>query len=303
MRRSAPAVAVLLALLLAPPAGASSTGGAKLPAPGGGTRVGQAAPEAPRPAARPPVLRAFSVSGSRVRFRIDSSARRIRVRLTLRRPRSRRAVAGFRLGARATRRTQTARITTTGLAAGRYVLGISARDRRGRPLRRGRGVHLTRVLRVKRKRPLPQAPTQPGDTSHRFPLIGPFSYGGPGSRFGAGRPGHTHQGQDLSAPQGTPIVAVRSGTVRTVAYQAGGAGNYIVLHGDGEDRDYVFMHLTTGSTRVTVGQHVRIGQRLGDVGSTGAASGPHLHFEVWVGGWYTGGAPIDPLPLLKSWES
>jgi murein DD-endopeptidase MepM/ murein hydrolase activator NlpD len=302
MRRSAPA-AVLLALLLAPAAGASSTGGAKLPAAGGGTRVGQVAPEAPRPASRPPILRRFSLSGSRVRFRIDSSARRIRVRLTLRRPHSRRTVASFRLGARPTRRTQTARIITAGLTAGRYVLGISARDGRGRALRRGRGVHLTRVLRVKRKPARPKPQPQPGDSSHRFPLIGPFSYGGAGSRFGAGRPGHIHQGQDLSAAQGTPIVAVRSGTVKTVAYQAGGAGNYIVLHGDGENRDYVFMHLTNGSTRVKVGQHVRIGQRLGDVGSTGDATGPHLHFEVWVGGWYTGGKPIDPLPLLKSWQS
>jgi murein DD-endopeptidase MepM/ murein hydrolase activator NlpD len=53
---------------------------------------------------------------------------------------------------------------------------------------------------------------------------------------------------------------------------------------------------------VREGQRVSTGQRLGDVGSTGDATGPHLHFEVWVGGWYTGGHPIDPLPILRGWE-
>ncbi len=97
-------------------------------------------------------------------------------------------------------------------------------------------------------------------------------------------------------------MAPHGGVIRVVAYQAGGAGHYIVLRSDGENRDYVFMHLATGSTRVHEGQRVRTGQRLGDVGSTGASSGPHLHFEVWVGGWYTGGKPIDPLPILRSWD-
>ena len=47
---------------------------------------------------------------------------------------------------------------------------------------------------------------------------------------------------------------------------------------------------------------MRTGQRIADVGSTGESSGPHLHFEVWVGGWYAGGHPIDPLPLLEAWS-
>jgi murein DD-endopeptidase MepM/ murein hydrolase activator NlpD len=138
-------------------------------------------------------------------------------------------------------------------------------------------------------------------SAHRFPLAGPFSYGGADARFGAPRPGHRHQGQDLSAAAGTPVVAPRGGLVRAVRYQARGAGRYVVLHGAGEDRDYVFMHLR--SVEVRQGDHVRTGQGLGEVGSTGASSGPHLHFEVWVaGGWYGGGHPIDPLPLLRQWE-
>jgi murein DD-endopeptidase MepM/ murein hydrolase activator NlpD len=67
------------------------------------------------------------------------------------------------------------------------------------------------------------------------------------------------------------------------------------------DYDYVFMHLRSGSTVVREGQSVRTGQRIADVGSTGESSGPHLHLEVWVGAWYAGGHPIDPLPLLQAW--
>jgi murein DD-endopeptidase MepM/ murein hydrolase activator NlpD len=130
---------------------------------------------------------------------------------------------------------------------------------------------------------------------HRLPLAGPFTYGDP---FGVTRPGHKHQGQDLLAPQGTPIVAPRGGTITQVAYQAGGAGYYVVLH---SDYDYAFMHLAAGSTRVKVGQTVAAGARIGDVGQTGDAAGPHLHFEVWRGPWQQGGTPIDPKPLLRSW--
>ena len=303
MRRSAPAAALVLAFVLAPSASAAASGGAKMPTAGGGTRVGQAAPEpAPvKPRSRPPVLRVFNLAGRKLRFRIDSSDRRIRVRVVLRRPRSKQTVSSIKLGPVRTRRARAVTIDTSSLAVGRYVVGLAARDGRGRRVRRGRGVRSTRVLRVKARRK-PRTP-RPPSTGHRFPLVGPFSYGGTGSRFGAGRPGHIHQGQDVQAPSGTPIVAPHGGTIRTVAYQAGGAGHYIVLRSDGENRDYVFMHLATGSTRVRVGQRVSTGQRLGDVGTTGSSSGPHLHFEVWVGGWYTGGKPIDPLPLLKAWAA
>ena len=159
--------------------------------------------------------------------------------------------------------------------------------------------------RGRRQRPERAIGTRPppAPRGHRFPLAGPFTFGGSGSRFGAGRGDRTHQGQDMAAAEGTPVVAPRTGTVEVVRYQASGAGHYIVLDGDGEDRDYVFMHLRTGSVLVTEGQRVRIGAPLGQVGNTGISFGPHLHFEVWVGGgWYTGGKPIDPLPLLRAWS-
>jgi murein DD-endopeptidase MepM/ murein hydrolase activator NlpD len=132
-------------------------------------------------------------------------------------------------------------------------------------------------------------------------VAGVFDWGGPDARFGARRKGHRHQGYDLAAASGTPVVAPYRGRVVFVGYQAKGAGHYIVLHG--ADYDYVFMHLLAGSVLVDTGDRVRTGQPIAAVGSTGESTGPHLHFELWVGGWYQGGHPIDPLPLLQSWAS
>ncbi|HLM10440.1 MAG TPA: M23 family metallopeptidase [Thermoleophilaceae bacterium] len=152
--------------------------------------------------------------------------------------------------------------------------------------------------RVPEPEPVPVA----GEDGHFFPVAGAFDLGGKDARFGASRPGHVHQGQDIAAAEGTPVVAPFAGTVEWVRYQRRGAGWYIVLDGAGEDRDYVFMHLRRGSLRATIGQRVKSGARLAEVGNTGASSGPHLHFEIWVGGWYQkGGRPIDPLPLLQAW--
>ena len=100
----------------------------------------------------------------------------------------------------------------------------------------------------------------------------------------------------------TVKMLTRAGTVEWVRFQREGAGWYIVLDGDGEDRDYVFMHLRRGSLLVTPGQLVAAGEQIAQVGNTGRSFGPHLHFEIWVGGWYVkGGAPVDPLPILQSW--
>lgn len=163
----------------------------------------------------------------------------------------------------------------------------------------------TRAKRPVASRPLPPTPPPP-TVAGTFPVRGTFSFGGDDARFGAGRPGHIHQGQDVVAASGVPLVAPVAGTVVWKANQPGGAGIYLVVRGtgagSGEVRDYVFMHLLRGSVIVRPGDVVGAGQQLAQVGSTGSSSGPHLHFEIWIGGWYArGGAPVDPLPQLQRW--
>jgi murein DD-endopeptidase MepM/ murein hydrolase activator NlpD len=159
-----------------------------------------------------------------------------------------------------------------------------------------------------KKKPAKKKPTKkkpvapPVAQSAWFPVVGSgWTFGDAGMRFGAPRTGHTHQGQDVAGPEGLQIVAPVAGTISWVSYQAAGAGYYVVERGT-DGRDYVFMHLMKGSTRVQIGQVVAAGKWLGNLGNTGDSSGPHLHFEIWVGGWYeTGGHPIDPLPQLQAW--
>jgi murein DD-endopeptidase MepM/ murein hydrolase activator NlpD len=131
---------------------------------------------------------------------------------------------------------------------------------------------------------------------------GAWTLGGEDARFGAPRRGHSHQGQDVLAAEGTPVVSPRAGFVTWRAYQAAGAGHYVVVRGD-DARDYVFMHLQDGSVAVEKGQGVAAGDRLGAVGATGRAEGAHLHFEIWPHGWFAGDGsePIDPLPDLLAW--
>lgn len=137
---------------------------------------------------------------------------------------------------------------------------------------------------------------------HQFPLRGRHDYGGPGARFGAGRAGHSHQGQDVLARCGTPIAAARGGRVKLKGFHRA-AGNYIVIDGDGTDVDYAYMHLAEPSPFESR-DHVYTGQRIGAVGETGDARGCHLHIELWSApGWYDGGRPFDPLPALQAWDS
>ena len=99
-----------------------------------------------------------------------------------------------------------------------------------------------------------------------------------------------HEGVDLSAPQGTPIYAAKSGKVTTTSYQAGGAGYYVSInHGDGFSS--VYMHMT--HYIVKPGDYVNAGQVIGYVGSTGGSTGPHLHFGISYKGTY-----VNPMSYI-----
>jgi murein DD-endopeptidase MepM/ murein hydrolase activator NlpD len=99
-----------------------------------------------------------------------------------------------------------------------------------------------------------------------------------------------HAGIDLAAPLGTPVRAARTGIVTRAGWW-GTYGNVVTLdHGDGTETRYA--HLST--VLVRVGQALRQGDVLGRVGSTGASTGPHLHFEVRFDG-----RAVDPLPYLQ----
>ncbi len=144
----------------------------------------------------------------------------------------------------------------------------------------------------------PGAPTAAPGTGI-FPIQGAHTYGASGANRFTGRGGH--QGQDVFAACGTPLVAPQAATVLRVAFQSR-AGNYVVLTAD-DGRGFAFMHLREASPLVA-GQRVGAGQPVGTVGDTGRASGCHLHFELWTApGWYRGGAPVDPLPQLKAWDA
>jgi len=127
-----------------------------------------------------------------------------------------------------------------------------------------------------------------------FPIRGSHEYGTGTNRFGGGR---GHEGQDVFAACGTKLVAALSGTVKMAKWQDR-AGNYVVIEAaDGTAQAY--MHLQQPAL-VAKGDEVQAGQPIGLVGDTGRATGCHLHFELWTApGWYEGGSPIDPLPLLQ----
>jgi murein DD-endopeptidase MepM/ murein hydrolase activator NlpD len=142
----------------------------------------------------------------------------------------------------------------------------------------------------------PTTPTTAPAGSMVFPVAGPHTFG---DGFGAARSGHTHQGQDIMAACGTPLVAVSRAKVKWVSFQSL-AGNYVVIRNKRLHQDYMYAHLAARAS-VRKGQVVMPGQQIGIVGETGDATACHLHFEVWLGKWYRGGHPVNPLPYLQTY--
>lgn len=111
-----------------------------------------------------------------------------------------------------------------------------------------------------------------------------------------GRPTQ-HTGTDYAAPDGTPILAAADGVV-TIAGPSGGYGNLVVIEHtiDGQTVATAYAHMWQSGIHVQTGDRVTAGQHIGDVGSSGMSTGPHLHFEVRPGG--TSGEPIDSAAWL-----
>jgi murein DD-endopeptidase MepM/ murein hydrolase activator NlpD len=134
-----------------------------------------------------------------------------------------------------------------------------------------------------------------GDKQMLFPLISPSIVS---SLFGSRVHPVTgqvrfHQGTDLAAAEGSPVVAAFSGRVE-IAGWLGGYGLIVVIsHGDTHETRYA--HLS--EVLVKAGQDVKQGTVIGLVGSTGLATGPHLHFELWRK-MKEGMVAIDPTPQL-----
>ena len=90
-----------------------------------------------------------------------------------------------------------------------------------------------------------------------------------------------HHAVDIAAAQGTPVVAAVSGTVVKAGYNGYTGGGNVIWVMNGTKLYTTYNHLSSWGVRV--GQKISTGQVIGKVGATGEATGPHLHFEVWLG--------------------
>jgi peptidoglycan LD-endopeptidase LytH len=128
----------------------------------------------------------------------------------------------------------------------------------------------------------------------------------PGAGPGADRPGwgaprdggrRRHQGIDLLAPAGTPLVAVADGTITRASNRDRGRGGITLWLRDRRGTEYYYAHNQRNLAHA--GQRVRAGQVVALVGATGNARGgpPHLHFQINPGG----GAPVNPDATVRRW--
>ena len=317
----------LLALSLVLPAGAAhaattspSVGAAAAPS---GVRSGGAEFGQPngRPSAAHPVATVFRIgrhtivegTAPRLAVRIDQrGVPTVSARVAFRPVHGNGTVATVALGhVRTGRLLHPAWPSSVALKPGRYLVSLHASGPAGGRLLRRASASGKAPLTVRPKPAPPRTPPvfappltpapDPGVTDDGvFPVAGAHSYG---DGFGAARDGHTHEGVDVVAAEGVPVVAPLAGTVVARDYQASAAGFYLTLDAS-DGRSFFFAHCRQDTFAVTVGQAVAAGQQLCRVGHTGDASGPHLHFEIWVGGWRRDKAsrPVDPLAQLRAWD-
>lgn len=117
----------------------------------------------------------------------------------------------------------------------------------------------------------------------------------PGSRIGK-RFNGGHQGVDFLPGLGTPVLAVADGIVTQVGEPSGALGVHVVIQHsiDGQTVFSTYSHMGQGTMHLALGQAVTRGEIVGNVGSTGSSTGPHLHFQILD----AGSMPIDPLAWL-----
>jgi murein DD-endopeptidase MepM/ murein hydrolase activator NlpD len=135
-----------------------------------------------------------------------------------------------------------------------------------------------------------------------FPLFGPASHG---DSYGAPRSdvsGGWHHGEDIFAPEGTPVLAVADGTVFSVGWNK--LGGWRLWLRDTQLNEFYYAHLSAYSPLAVDGQKVKAGDVLGFVGNTGATSAMHLHFEIHPRELLSLGydGAIAPYPFLVAWR-
>ncbi len=100
-----------------------------------------------------------------------------------------------------------------------------------------------------------------------------------------------HHGVDYAAPTGTDVVATGDGVITYAGY-SGGAGNYIKMNHTSGDIETKYLHLSKFAKGIKKGVFVKQGQKIGEVGSTGLSTGPHLDYRIYING-----KAVDPLGL------
>lgn len=130
-----------------------------------------------------------------------------------------------------------------------------------------------------------------------FPVAVPISSGFGPRIAPCGGCSSFHEGVDFTPGGGTLIQAIADGVVSTVGDNSWGLGTYVVIdhHINGNLVQSYYGHMMRGSTRVEVGQQVKVTDILGAVGSTGASTGSHLHLEIHVNG-----VQANPFDWLKA---
>ena len=129
-----------------------------------------------------------------------------------------------------------------------------------------------------------------------FPVSGPHFLTDSWGDFRADLRGQGHQGNDIMAARGVPVVAVADGTIKRLTRQETGLGGIWIWQVDNAGNEYYYAHLNDIAAGLDAGSKVTAGQQIGTVGNTGDAryGDPHLHFEIHPGG----GSAIDPYKEL-----